>query len=279
MGIGMLVLYAALAVVGLWLTAELLLQGRAPLHWRALALGGFLLVVAGMAVHSVPVIVGGAIGFAVGQVLVTTAVKRGGTPAWSLRRSDGELPGALAKVPLLAAATGGSEEVVAAEPPRVGEVGPIEVPEPAAELLPEPELAQLPVDDGDFGVYDTGYPQPEQQQPYEQQQFAYGYYQQGPYEQQQQPAYGYYEQQQPQYQGYQGHEGYQQGYDQQQWQQQAPAYDPGSYQPGYGSQPEYGMPGIPQQHSPEYYQQYQPQPQPEYQYQQPQEQGSWQGWQ
>lgn len=277
MGIGMLVLYAALAVVGLWLTAELLLQGRAPLHWRALALGGFLLVVAGMAVHSVPVIGGGAVGFAVGQVLVTTAVKRGGKPAWSLRRSNGELPGALAKVPLLAAATSGTEAVLAAEPPRVGEVGPIEVTEPEAELLPEPELAQLPVDDGDFGIYETGYPQTEQQQPYEQQQFAYGYYQQEPYEQQQ-PAYGYYEQQ-PQYQAYQGHDGYQ-GYDQQQWQPQAPAYDPGSCQPEYGGQPEYGMPGIPQQQPLEYYQQYQPQPQYQPQYQeQPQEQGSWQGWQ
>ncbi|MCC9308778.1 hypothetical protein LN042_17085 [Kitasatospora sp. RB6PN24] len=275
MGIGMLVLYAALAVVGLWLIAELLLQSRAPLHWRALALGGFLLVVAGMAVHSAPVIGGGAVGFAVGQVLVTTSVKRGGKPSWSLRRGDGELPGPLAKVPLLAAATSGTEAVAVAEPPRVGEVGPIEVTEPQAELLPEPDQTQLPADDGDFGIYETGYPQPEQQQPQLQQQFAYGYYQPEHYEQQ--PGYGYYEQQQPQYQGYEGHRGY--GYDQQQWQPQAPAYDPVAYQPEYGSQPEYagqpeyGAPGIPQQPSPEYYQQYQPQ------YQQPQEQGSWQGWQ
>lgn len=67
MGIGMLALYAALAVVALWLLAELLLQNRAPLHWRALALGGFLLVAAGMAVHLVPVIAVGALAFAAGR--------------------------------------------------------------------------------------------------------------------------------------------------------------------------------------------------------------------
>jgi hypothetical protein len=278
MGIGMLVLYAALAVVGLWLAAELLLQNRAPLHWRGLALGGFLLVVAGMAVHSVPVIGAGAAGFATGQVLVTMAVKRGGRAAWSLRRSDDSLPGALAKVPLLDAATAGTEAVAEEEAPLVGEVGPIEETELAAELLPEPDPAQLPADDGDYGIYETAYVQPEQQQPYEQQQPAYGYYEQ-------QAAYGYY-QQQPQYQGYQG-------YEQQQWQPQPAGYDQGAYQPEYGSQPGYGSQpdyagqpgygaGIPQQPTAEYYQQFQPQydPQPQYQAQpDAQPQGNWQTWQ
>lgn len=245
MSIGSLVLDAALAVVGLWLTAELLLQNRAPLHWRGVALGGFALVVAGMAIRSVPVIGAGALAFATGQVFVTLAVKAGRTQAWSLRAADGALPGPLAKVPLLSAATGGQEAVAEAVVPSVGEVGPIE--ESADEVLPEPVVDA----DDEFGVYETaGYPeqqhqqhqsQPGQQgyQPYGdqqqwQQQPAPGY-EQGGYPQQQE--YGYYQQSQQQ--------PYQDPYWQQQHQQQP--YDPAQYQP------EYGIPQQPQTY--EYYQQ------------------------
>ncbi|MDH6127226.1 hypothetical protein [Kitasatospora sp. GP82] len=131
MGIGYLVLYVALAMVALWLLAELLLQNRAPLHWRALALAGFLAVVAGMGLSAVVVIGAGAAAFALGQVFVTLSVKRGRAVAWSLRRSDGRLPGPLARIPLLSAATGGAAAAAAAvvvQP--VGEVGPVEPAEP-----------------------------------------------------------------------------------------------------------------------------------------------------
>ncbi|MFI9272458.1 hypothetical protein ACIGXM_17290 [Kitasatospora sp. NPDC052896] len=287
MGIGMLVLYAALAVVALWLVAELLLQNRAPLHWRGAALGGFLLVVAGMATRSVVLIGVGAVVFAAGQVLVTLAVKRGEPAGWSLRAADGSLPGPLARVPLLGALTGGAAvagaAAVAADAP-VGEVGPIE--EPAEELLPE--SAQDAVSDGldgpvgpdDYGVYQAvgyeqqqpaGYPQygavpyagsgyPEQGYPAypEQQQYPvdpYGV----PYAPQPYPEQGYQFadpswQQQPGY-GYQPEE-YGQGYQQQpypeQGYQQQAAWPSDYQQPGY--QQQYG--GIPQQPGHEY----QPQP-------------------
>ncbi|WP_329584099.1 hypothetical protein OG500_27850 [Kitasatospora sp. NBC_01250] len=280
MGIGMLALYAALAVVALWLLAELLLQNRAPLHWRGLALGGFLLVAAGMAIHSVPVISVGALAFAGGQAMVTLSVKRGYAKGWSLRGADGSLPGPLAKVPLLSAATGGAAAVAAAAvaAEKVGEVGPIE--ESGQQVLPEPAVPPA-AEDGDYGVYETAYEStdgsftagqfPDGQ--YTGGQFAGAQSMNGPsmdgrpvmQEQlmtpgQQQPGYGYAEQQQfdPQY-GYQQQEypGYYQ--EQQpyvpyepQWQQQP--YDPSQYQPDYVVPQQH----IPQQQSYEYYQQPQP---------------------
>ncbi|WP_051967592.1 hypothetical protein [Kitasatospora mediocidica] len=256
MSIGLLVLYAALAVVALWLVAELLLQNRAPLHWRGVALGGFLLVVAGMAIRSVPVIGAGAVAFATGQVFVTLAVKRGTTHSWSLRSTDGALPGPLAKVPLLSAATGGEAAVAAVAVPVVGEVGPIEEPEHA--VLPEP------VDEDDFGVYEPGTGYRQQESPEQQVYPQYGEQQQW----QQQPASGYEHEQQGGYQnaGYQQQGWDDQGYPQQQpqqpyqdpyWQQQEhqqhqqQAYDQAQYQP------EYGIPQQPnhQQQGYEYYQQ------------------------
>ncbi|GAA2741502.1 hypothetical protein [Kitasatospora cinereorecta] len=240
MGIGYLLLYAALALVALWLVAELLLQSRAPLHWRAVALGGFLCVVAGMQLQSVIVIGLGAAAFAVGQVFVTLSVKRGQPVGWSLRRPDGSLPGPLARVPLLAAATGG----VAAAPavaavPQVGEVGPIEDEQPAAPFAYE-QLQEI----GDDGVYaeepaaQTYYQQPDQQQ-------QQGYYQQG-YEQQQwqqQPVYGYDAYGQPVYQDpYAQQQQYQQQYQATGWtdpqaaqQQQSWEYQQ-QYQQAYGYQ-------------------------------------------
>ncbi|MFD8479578.1 hypothetical protein [Kitasatospora sp. NPDC059673] len=172
MGIGHLFLYGALALVAVWLVAELLLQNRAALHWRALALAGFLGVVAGMTQSSVPVIVAGAAAFAAGQAMVTLSVKRGRPVGWSLRRADGTLPGPLAKVPLLAAATGGATAVaVAAETaPKVGEVGPVE-----DEPVVEQPYAYEEFQEIDAGIYTdepVSYqpqPQPDQQQYYYQQ--------------------------------------------------------------------------------------------------------------
>ncbi|WP_441246538.1 hypothetical protein [Kitasatospora sp. McL0602] len=218
MSIGHLLLYAALVVVAVWLVAELLLQHRAPVHWRALALAGFLCVVAGMALGSVPVIGAGAAAFAVGQVFVTLAVKQGRPVGWSLRRPDGSLPGPLARVPLLAAATGGAAVAAAAvvvEP--VGEVGPVEVEQPAE---PFAQMQELTPDDGIYSeapapggydysqqYYQPDYGQQQQQQQWQEQPVGYGY-----------------EQQQYQYEGQ-----YQDPYAQQQPQQQVqPQYE---YQP------------------------------------------------
>ncbi|GLW57279.1 hypothetical protein [Kitasatospora phosalacinea] len=235
MGIGYLLLYGALALVALWLTAELLLQNRAPLHWRALALLGFLGVVAGMRTSSVAVIVAGAAGFGLGQLMVTGSVKRGRPVGWSLRRTDGRLPGPLAKVPLLAAATGGSAAAaVAAEPVvPVGEVGPVEV------EFDDPY-------DGRSAAYE------------EFQQLDAGVYaeEQVSYQVPQQPQYGYAQQYQPQYQQQYVQQPPQQpqlqliGYDQ---------YGRPVYQDPY-TQQQYQQPYVPQQQQPQqdqnwYYQQ------------------------
>ncbi|WP_104815700.1 hypothetical protein [Kitasatospora sp. MMS16-BH015] len=226
MSAGYLLLYAALAVVAVWLLAELLFQHRAPLHWRGLALAGFLAVVAGMALSSVPVIGLGAAAFATGQVFVTLAVKQGRPVGWSLRRPDGSLPGPLAKVPLLSAATGGAAVAAATAPEPVGEVGPVEesaAPEPVAGY--EELAAMEPVE-----PVESVYAAPAE------------YYQQVPEQMYYQPDYGQ-QQYQPQ--------------PQQEWQPQPVAYEQAAY--GYG----YEQPA--QQYQPQYQdpyaQQYQPQPQ------------------
>ncbi|MEV7600240.1 hypothetical protein AB0O91_22975 [Kitasatospora sp. NPDC089797] len=270
MGIGYLLLYVALAVVALWLVAEVLLQNRAPVHWRALALAGFLAVAAGMGLGSVLVIGAGAGLFAVGQAFVTLSVKRGYQGGWSLRKADGSLPGPLAKVPLLGALTGGAAvaAVAAAEEERVGEVSAVEetpaatapVPEPVAEEVPEVEqtaafeMQELAQD----GVYAPSYyEQPQAQQA--QDPYAPAYqpgYEQQQWQPQQQPAYAY---DQQSYGGYpqqaqDPYAGYQQqpqdpyaGYQQQGWdpnaQQQHPQQDHQQWQP----QPDQHGQGIPQQ--------------------------------
>ncbi|MFI8456307.1 hypothetical protein [Kitasatospora sp. NPDC085464] len=213
MGIGYLLLYAALAVVALWLVAEVLLQNRAPVHWRVLALVGFLGVAGGMGAGSVVVIGAGAALFAVGQTFVTLSVKRGYRDGWSLRKADGSLPGPLAKVPLLGALTGGGAAVAAAvvAEERIGEVSAVEEP-PAFEPTPTPEDE----------------PQVEQTAAFEMQELA----QDGIY------APAYYEQQQPQQQAQDPYAAtaYQGGYDQQQWQtQQQPAF---AYDQSYGGYPQ-----------------------------------------
>ncbi|GAB7183674.1 hypothetical protein ATKI12_3505 [Kitasatospora sp. Ki12] len=269
MGIGYLLLYAALAVVALWLLAEVLLQNRAPLHWRVLALTGFLGVAAGMSLESVVVIGLGAALFAVGQAFVTLSVKRGYRNGWSLRNADGSLPGPLAKVPLLGALTGGGAAVaaVAVAEERVGEVSAVEEPpafEPAPLPVPDeaPEVEQTAAFEmrelAQDGVYAPGY---YEQQPQQQVQDPYAGAYQGGYDQQQwqtqqQPAYAYDQaygaypqqqdpQQQDPYGGYQqqGHQDQYAGY-----QQQHQAWDPNvQQQQQWQPQPDPQTQGIPQQ--------------------------------
>ncbi|RSS81524.1 hypothetical protein [Streptomyces sp. WAC06614] len=83
---GMTVLYVAFGFVALWLLAEVLLQYKARLRWRLLAFVGFLGVVAGVVLPSVPVIAVGAGAFAIGQTLVTLSFRKGFVAGWALRR-------------------------------------------------------------------------------------------------------------------------------------------------------------------------------------------------
>ncbi|MFB6888427.1 hypothetical protein ACFCX4_03825 [Kitasatospora sp. NPDC056327] len=264
MGIGYLLLYAALAVVALWLVAELLFQNRAPVHWRALALAGFLAVAAGMAAGSVPVIGAGAAMFAVGQTFVTLSVKRGFSGGWSLRAADGSLPGPLARVPLLGALTGGGAVAAAVAVERVGEVGAVEAapaaPAPAAEEEPAVErtaafeMQELATD----GVYASAYYEQQQTEVLRAvpQQDAYAEAYQGGYDPAQQ------HQQQPGQPGQFGYEQQHQHQAQEQWQpaQQQPAF---GYDQGYG--------GGYQQHDPYGGYQQQTDPYGGYQQAQPQE--------
>ncbi|MFD7258762.1 hypothetical protein [Streptomyces sp. NPDC059874] len=83
---GMTVLYIAFGIVALWLLAEVLMQYKARLRWRLLAFAGFLGVVAGVMLPSVPVIGAGAAMFALGQTLVTLSFRKGFVAGWALRR-------------------------------------------------------------------------------------------------------------------------------------------------------------------------------------------------
>ncbi|MEU3775262.1 hypothetical protein AB0F11_18995 [Streptomyces sp. NPDC032472] len=83
---GMTVLYIAFGFVALWLLAEVLMQYKARLRWRLLAFAGFLGVVAGVVLPSVPVIAVGALAFAVGQTLVTLSFRKGFEAGWAIRR-------------------------------------------------------------------------------------------------------------------------------------------------------------------------------------------------
>ncbi|MER5642248.1 hypothetical protein ABT095_35565 [Kitasatospora sp. NPDC002227] len=228
MSAGYLLLYAALAVVAVWLVAELLFQHRAPVHWRALALVGFLTVVAGMSLSSVPVIGAGAAAFAVGQVFVTLAVKQGRPVGWSLRRPDGSLPGPLARVPLLSAATGGAvaaAAVAASEP--VGEVGPVEAEAPAAIGYEYEQMQELSAEQSVYAPAAEYYPQEQQQ--YVQPEYQYQVDPYGQQQWQQQPVVydGYQQQPAPGY-GYEYQDPY--GQQQQQWQQQVPQQQGWEYQ-------------------------------------------------
>ncbi|MFF8829024.1 hypothetical protein [Streptomyces sp. NPDC015131] len=87
---GWTVLYIAFGVVALWLLGEVLLQYKARLRWRLLAFTGFLGVVLGVLLPSVPVIAAGAVAFAIGQTYVTLSFRRGFSTGWAI----GGRPGA-----------------------------------------------------------------------------------------------------------------------------------------------------------------------------------------
>ena len=264
MNIGLALLYLAFAVVALWLLGELLVQHRAPAHWRALALLGFLGLVAGVHQGSAAIVAVGVLAFGAGQGMVTRSVKRGDGPHWSLRGPDGGLPGPLGRVPLVAQvfpAEGIPEAAVAADPARrVGTVGPIE--DEAAEPVPaQPESAAEFVESQPYDgepEYDGGLPGariPQQTtQPYPQE-YAYPYqaaeavppgfaqpagYDAGQYQQEYAAQYA---QQQPYAQQEYAQQPYaQQEYGQQEYAQQPyPQSEPGGYYgdsaPGYGYEP------------------------------------------
>ncbi|MFC1412429.1 hypothetical protein ACEZCY_08080 [Streptacidiphilus sp. N1-12] len=214
--LGHLVLYAAFAVVALWLLGELLLQHRAEPHWRALALLGFLVLVGGVAEGSLPLIGAGVVAFGIGQFLVTRSVRTGSGTHWSLRAADGSLPGPLGRLPLLGSVFPPGEAPAFAVPPpgeRVGEVGPVEPLEPvqpaygydpALDYTPpeyvQPEYEQQPAYTAEYDYTQQQYsgydPYPAQPQPAYAAEYDYGQ------QSEQQPYYGY-EQQPAAYQGYQ----------------------------------------------------------------------------
>ncbi|ONK15010.1 hypothetical protein [Streptomyces sp. MP131-18] len=86
---GWTVLYLAFGVVALWLLGEVLLQYKARLRWRLVAFSGFLGVVIGVLLPSVPVIALGAVAFATGQTFVTLSFRRGFSTGWALGGKPG----------------------------------------------------------------------------------------------------------------------------------------------------------------------------------------------
>ncbi|SFC73148.1 hypothetical protein [Streptomyces aidingensis] len=95
---GWAVLYVAFGLVAFWLLGEVLLQYKARLRWRLLAFTGFLGVVLGVLLPSLPLIALGATGFAIGQTLVTLSYRKGFSTGWALggrpgtsRRRRGEV--------------------------------------------------------------------------------------------------------------------------------------------------------------------------------------------
>ncbi|MFD4019646.1 hypothetical protein [Streptomyces sindenensis] len=153
---GWTVLYIAFGLVALWLLGEVLLQYKARLRWRLLAFAGFLGVVVGVLLASVPVIVVGTLAFATGQTFVTLSFRRGfstgwaigGTPGESRRRKGGE--GAATKEPTLEVS---DLEVSEPDAPAGYDAPPAAPPAPSV-YATEP----LPDDTGQYGVYGgTGY--------------------------------------------------------------------------------------------------------------------------
>ncbi|MBW8090551.1 hypothetical protein IGW14_21630 [Streptomyces hygroscopicus subsp. hygroscopicus] len=145
---GWTVLYIAFGVVALWLLGEVLLQYKARLRWRLLAFFGFLGVVVGVLIPSVPVIGAGAIAFAIGQTYVTLSFRRGFAAGWALRGGLPGLPGRGKKSPR---PDGADKEPIL-------EVSDLEA-VPAAR--PEPPAYQpqpMPDETAEYGVYDEPSP-------------------------------------------------------------------------------------------------------------------------
>ncbi|MXG29376.1 SCO2102 family sporulation regulator [Streptomyces sp. YIM 132580] len=161
---GWTVLYIAFGLVALWLLGEVLLQYKARLRWRLLAFGGFLGVVMGVLLASVPVIVVGALAFATGQTYVTLSFRRGFSTGWAIGGSPGESrrrkrgEGAAAKEPTLEVS--GLEVSDPAAEPDFDSFGHGSGTPAAASNTPTSvyEPQPLPDDTGQYGVYsDPGY--------------------------------------------------------------------------------------------------------------------------
>ncbi|MCM2576439.1 hypothetical protein [Streptomyces meridianus] len=172
---GWTVLYIAFGIVALWLLGEVLLQYKARLRWRLLAFVGFLTVVLGVLVPSVPVIGAGAIAFAIGQTYVTLSFRSGfssgwsvpNAPAWARRRDD--------DVPEYGEAYDGYDDRETYDDHRQdyeghdghegSETAPDAVPSAHAEA-PDPVYTPQPMPDetGQYGVYDDSARQAAEQQ-------------------------------------------------------------------------------------------------------------------
>ncbi|NGO13042.1 DUF998 domain-containing protein [Streptomyces sp. HC44] len=167
---GWTVLYIAFGIVALWLLGEVLLQYKARLRWRLLAFAGFLGVVLGVLIPSVPVIGLGAAAFAVGQTYVTLSFRRGFAAGWAVagrpgaskrRRGEPDRQDPTLEVSDLQAADNGMYPQG-----NFGQGDPYEReesvfgqrPETAAESTAVYEPQPLPDDTGNYGVYsDTAY--------------------------------------------------------------------------------------------------------------------------
>ncbi|MFD5816363.1 hypothetical protein [Streptomyces sp. NPDC127038] len=178
---GLTVLYLAFGIVALWLLGEVLLQYKARLRFRLLAFVGFLGVVLGVLMHSVPVIGLGAAAFTVGQTYVTLSFRQGFAQGWAIKGPGAEdRPGKLSKrrrgEPEDADEAEESPELdeveVAAyrrEDPYAADEDDVFTPATPADRFAPPEPAEptaaestsvyepqpLPEDTGSYGVYDT----------------------------------------------------------------------------------------------------------------------------
>ncbi|WP_338496986.1 hypothetical protein [Streptomyces sp. SJL17-4] len=153
---GWTVLYIAFGVVALWLLGEVLLQYKARLRWRVLAFCGFLGVVLGVLMPSVPVIIAGAIAFAVGQTYVTLSFRRGFSTGWAIGGSPGASRRRRSGGPAQAGPTLEVTELSyeAEDTPYAGPEGG-EAPS-AAETSAVYEPLPMPEDTGQYGVYSMG---------------------------------------------------------------------------------------------------------------------------
>ncbi|PZT74630.1 MULTISPECIES: hypothetical protein [unclassified Streptomyces] len=154
---GWTVLYIAFGVVALWLLGEVLLQYKARLRWRLLAFTGFLCVVIGVLMPSVPVIALGAIAFATGQTYVTLSFRKGFSTGWAIGGKPGESRrrrggGAARKPTLEVSGLEVEYEGAAPDAPPVPAAPPHT---PAAVYETEP----MPEDTGQYGVYGDPAPQ------------------------------------------------------------------------------------------------------------------------
>jgi hypothetical protein len=245
---GWTVLYIAFGIVALWLLGEVLLQYKARLRWRLLAFAGFLGVVIGVLIPSVPVIGLGAAAFAVGQTYVTLSFRSGFASGWAVagrpgfnkrRRGEPDHQDPTLEVSDLQATDSGTyqqqnfgqDDAYGREDSLFGRR-----PETEAESTSVYEPQPLPDDTGQYGVYsDTAYAAATD------------------------PAYAASAQSQDfggQHYGYDGYSGYDQqqyGYDNGQQQYAAysdpyngtSAYGGASYDPSYdASQQQYGQQGY-----------------------------------